>query len=1051
MPDQGVPLDPLKGLLSGVDPEQLRQAMPLGVITMIFTDIVDSTRVKHDVGDLTYFAALNRHNSVVRESIARHAGHELKTIGDSFLIAFTDPGKAVQCAAQIQQTFAETPIITGDGSINVRIGIHTGTPIVYRDDVSGRTDLSGTDVDKAARIESIARGGQVLISEQTRVLIDRMAVHDWGLWELKGLGGQRIWEVLYPGKHPEIPAGRMRLKPLRFATSFIGREREVAELTNTLKHYRLVTVTGIGGIGKTRLADFAVRRVSDTHADGVFFVELAGTADSESAVVSALVAALVVNPAGFKDEAEALLRSLQNRQTLIVLDNFEGVASAIPLVGKLFLECPHAHFLVTSQVPLNLDGEQLYQAPAMDIPVGTADANSLAGLDAVALFRERARARVHDWDLRSPAEITAVAEILRLVDGIPLAIELAAAWVGSKTLPEIRTGLGNQLDLLRRRGIGAISRHQSMQACLDYSFGLLSDDAREVLPNLSIFTGGFFAEDVEAGCDASGAGELLVFLHERSLLARQEVLGRSRYSMLATVQEYAANKLPKIVAAQLKRVHARYFLRVLRIAAQQLHETGYAAALERIDIDIANFEAGIRESQRSEDHYAVCGYATHLADYLRIKGRHNDRLTLALAARAAAENFDAEVVARADNNLGTAYAHLPTGNRGDNLRHAITCYEAALRVQTEHDFPQDWATTQDNLGNTYAHLPTGNRDDNLRHAIVCYKAALRVQTERDFPQDWAGTENNLGKAYAQLPTGDRGDNLRHAIECFEAALRVRTERDFPQYWATTQSNLGVAYADLPTGDLGDNSRHAIECCKAALRVWTERDFPQDWAGTENNLGKAYVQLPTGDRGDNLWHAIECFEAALREWTECDFPQYWAGTQNNLGVAYANLPTGDRGDNLRHAIECYQAALRVWTERDFPQYWAGSQNNLGVAYADLPTGDRGDNLRHTIECCKAALRVWTERDFPQYWAETQNNLGAAYAAYAVLRTGDRGDNLRHAIECFQAAARSYDAAGLTNKAGRARTMATVARTMATVASAIRSYSSFFAWIRHKLHL
>jgi class 3 adenylate cyclase len=298
MPDPGVPLDHLKELLSGVDPEQLRQVMPLvgGVITMMFTDIVDSTRVKHQVGDLPYFAALNRHNGAVGECIARHAGHELKTIGDSFFIAFTDPGGAVECATQIQQTLAETPIIVGDASISVRIGLHTGTPIVYRDDVSGRTDLSGTDVDKAARVESIARGGQVLISEQTRVLTDRRAVHDWGFWELKGLAGQRIFEILYPGKHPEIPAGRMRLEPLRFATSFIGREREVAELVEALKHHRLVTVAGMGGIGKTRLADFAARRVSDTFADGAFFVELAGTADSESAVVSELVAALAINP-----------------------------------------------------------------------------------------------------------------------------------------------------------------------------------------------------------------------------------------------------------------------------------------------------------------------------------------------------------------------------------------------------------------------------------------------------------------------------------------------------------------------------------------------------------------------------------------------------------------------------------------------------------------------------------------------------------------------------------------------------------------------------------
>jgi predicted ATPase/class 3 adenylate cyclase len=762
----------LKGLLADVDPEQLRRLLPLvggGVITMMFTDIVDSTRVKREVGDAVYFTALKQHHSAVRDCIARHAGRELQLIGDSFFVAFPDPAEAVRCACRIQQTLSGTPIIVGDGSIRVRIGLHTGTPIVYRDAGSKQTDLSGTDVDKAARVESIARGGQVLISEQTRALSSSAPVHDWGLWELKGLGGQRIFEVLYPGKQAEEPAGRMRMEPLRFASSFVGREQEAAELIEAVKRHRLVTVVGIGGIGKTRLADFAARRVSDIFADGAFFVELAETANSQGAVVSELIAALRVNAAGFKDEAEALLSTLQNRQMLVVLDNFEGITSAAPLVGSMFLGCPQTHFIVSSQTPLNIDGEQIYRAQSMSIPAAGDAANSLVGSDAFALFRERARARVHDWDLRSPTEIAAVAEILRSVDGIPLAIELAAAWVGSRTLEEIRAGVRGRLDLLRRRGIGTTARHQSVRSCLDYSFGLLSGDARDFFPRLAVFASGFFVEDVEAVCGVSDADELLVLLHERSLLTRREILGRSRYSMLAAVQEYAAEKLSDIAAKELKRAHSRYFLEVLRAANQQLRGTGHGVAIERIDIDFTNFEAGFRASQDAEDRDAVLGYAVSLADYLGIRGRYNDRINLARAARAAAKSLEPSRIAPSDNNLGVAYAELPTGDRNDNLRRAIACYEAALQVWTEHDFPLEWAFTQNNLGAAHAKLPTGNRADNLRRAIACFEAALRVQTERDFPLDWATTQNNLGGAYADLPTGDRGDNLRRAIVCYEAA------------------------------------------------------------------------------------------------------------------------------------------------------------------------------------------------------------------------------------------------------------------------------------------
>jgi predicted ATPase/class 3 adenylate cyclase len=957
-PDQGAPLENLKKLLSGVDPEQLRQVMPLvggGVITMMFTDIVDSTRVKREVGDLVYFAALKQHNSAIRDCIARHAGHELKTIGDSFFIAFRNPTEAVQCAGRIQQTLTETPIAVGDGSINVRIGLHTGTPIVYRDNVSGRSDLSGTDVDKAARVEGIARGGQVLISEQTRVLVDSVAVHDWGSWELKGLGGQRIFELLYRRKQPEVPAGHMRLEPLRFATSFVGREREVAELIELVKKHRLVTVTGIGGIGKTRLTDLAARRVSGTFADGAFFVELAEAANSEGAVISTLVAALTVNPAGFKDETEALLRTLENGQMLIVLDNFEGVLSAAPLVGKLFLGCPHAHFLVTSQMPLNIEGEQLYRAPPMGVPTAAADANALAEHEAFALFRDRARTRVHDWDTRSPADAAAVADVLRLVDGIPLAIELAAAWVGSKTLAEIMAGLGNRLNLLKRRGVGMTSRHQSMRACLDYSFDLLSEDAKELLPKLSVFAGGFFLEDVEAVCGEPKAGELLLSLHERNLLARQEALDRSRYTMLGTVQEYAAEKLPDTAARELGRAHARHFLEILCAADQQLGGAGYVQALERVGVDFANFEVGIGQSQATGDHDAVVGYAASVEGYLRIQGRHNDRLSLALMARAAAGNLGAEAVAGADNNLGKAYWELPTGDRGDNLQRAIACYEAALRVWTEREFPDDWALTQNNLGIAYGSPPIGERGENLRRAIACYEAALRVWTEREFPRRWAAVQNNLGNAYGDLKTGDRGENLRRAMTCYEAALRVWTEREFPYDWAVTQNNLGITCGSLPIGERGENLRCAITCYEAALRVRTERDFPHDWATTQTNLGIAYGSLPTGERGDNLQRAVAYYEAALRVWTERDSPRDWAIAQTNLGIAYRNLPTGDRGDNLRRAIACYEAALRVGTERYFPQDWAMNQTNLGNAYRDLPTGDRGDNLQRAIGCYEAAAR------------------------------------------------------------------------------------------------
>ncbi len=1015
-PTQGMPLDKLQELLSGVDPEQLRKVLPLvgGLITMMFTDIVNSTRITHEVGDSAYFYALERHNSLLRACFASH-GHELKTIGNSFLVGFTDPSAAVECAIRMQRALADEPIVVGAHILAVRIGLHTGKPDVYRDDAANRTDLRGGDVNKSARVEGLARGGQVLISDETRTMAKPERLHDWGIWELKGLGAHRIFEVLYPGRQAAMPAGRMSLEPLRFATSFVGREREVPALMDAVRQHRLVTLTGMGGIGKTRLADAVARRLSDAIPDGTYFVELATTADSEGAVISALIAALQIDPAGFASEGAALLATLQHREALLVLDNFEAVMAAAGLVGRLFTRCPRLCLLTTAQFPLNIDGEHVHPAPQMATPAA-GDAAVLAGLDAFMLFGERARARVPGWDARSAAETAAVRDILTLLEGIPLSIELAAAWVGSRTLEEIREGLSERLRLLRRRAPGQVSRHDSIEASLDYSFSLLAGEARDLLPRLAVFAGGFFAADAAAVCGVAEAAALLIGLHERNWLIRQEILGRSRYSLLATVQQYAADKLPAEAAEPLRQAHASHFWAALAAANQELTRSGYAAALARIDADIANFEAAIANSRARDDHRAVFGLIANLGDFLRIKARYGDVLAQALAARASARQLDAETLAGAENNLGNAYRNLPTGDRGANLLRAIACYEAALRVWTEQLFPQQWAMTQNNLGNAYADLPSGDRGANVIRAIDCYEAALRVRTEQLFPQQWATTQNNLGAAYAALPTGDRGANLLRAIACYEAALRVRTEQLFPQQWATTRNNLGVAYADLPTGDRGDNLRHAIACYEAALRVRTEQLVPQQWAMTQNNLGTAYADLPTGDRGDNLRRAIACYEAALRVWTEQQFPQDWAMTQNNLGIAYRNLPNGDRGDNLGRAIACYEAALRVWTEQLFPQDWATTQNNLGVAYRNLPTGDRGDNLRREIACYEAALRVRTEQRFPQGWAGTQSNLANAYAD---LPSGDRGDNLRQAIACYEAAARGYDAVGMTDAADRAR--------------------------------
>jgi predicted ATPase/class 3 adenylate cyclase len=903
----------LKALLSGVDPAVLAQVMPLtgGVITMMFTDIVDSTAIKADVGDEPFFEALKQHHGVVRTCVEKHNGRELKTIGDAFFVGFALPAGAVECSQEIQERLAQNPIRVGTAFLEVRIGLHIGTPIVYRDPVSALIDLSGTDVDKAARVEALARGGQILISEETRTLARPRALHDWGAWELKGLGRHRVFEVLWPGKNPERPAGRSWLAPVRFLTRFIGRDEEIDRVMDAVLGHRLVTLRGMGGIGKTRVADEVAARLAQEFDDGVVFVDLTRTADSEAALVADLAARL--NTA--TDDEVILAKTLSNRRILLVLDNFEAVIGTAPLVSRLLRQCAGVHLLVTSQRLMGVDAEQQIEVGPMLAPKADSALTiaSLSRLDSYSLFQDRARLQRLDWQ-PTEAEAGLLAEIIELTDGIPLCIELAAAWVGRVSLRSLRDGLTKNRDEFLARTGSALEerRHASIRSCIDWSCGLLESDEQTLFFRLAVFAGAFRPEDVEAVCEVTPAFSHLESLRGCSLLEVEGAADGTWYRMLPTIRVYALSRLGAD-AVRLRRRHAEYFLAALGKADDQIRAGDQRMAIARITALLDEIRAGMDSALAAHAHAIVVRYSETLGSFLRLTGRFTDLVLRSAEGLVAAQALnDARSIAGSQNNLGNAYGNLPTGDRGANLTKAMRCYEAALRVFTERDFPRDWAMTQNNLGNVYGNLPTGDRAVNLTKAIGCSEAALRVFTEHEFPIDWAMTQNNLGIAYGNLPTGDRAPNLTKAIGCSEAALRVFTEHEFPLDWAMTQNNLGSTYRNLPTGDRAANLTKAIGCYEAALRVRTERDFPLDWAMTQGNLGCSYAQLPTGDRGANVTKAIGCYEAALRVRTERDFPRQWAVTQNNLGIAFRDLPTGDRGANLTKARRCFEAALRGFT-------------------------------------------------------------------------------------------------------------------------------------------
>jgi class 3 adenylate cyclase len=425
-------------------------------LTFAFTDIVDSTAKNLAIGDAAYVAVAAQHDALIR-SIAPDA--ELKTIGDSFMLRFRDPAEAVGKLVEVQRRLAERPIKIGSESLAVRIGIHIGNPLAVPGAV-GQEDYRGTAVNQAARYESLARGGQILISEEVHFLVkDRphelpgISYHDWGPYYLKGVGWRKVIEVLWNGKAPVAPSGRPQHRSRRFLAPFIGREKELNDIQRYLANpsFPLVTLKGPGGIGKTRLAGEIERRASQLFDDGTFFVELESTPNNPRDVEDQIRAKCGIDTGATED-------FFVNKAALLILNTFESVISARNVVQQLLKSCGGLRILATSQVPLHIPGEQVW-------PVESLEAD-----DAEKMFREYARRHDPGFEI-TPADREHVEELFRLTDRIPFCLELAAAKIRpGRSLQSIVAGIGQSLGTLG--GEMESLRHKSVSACLDWSFSL---------------------------------------------------------------------------------------------------------------------------------------------------------------------------------------------------------------------------------------------------------------------------------------------------------------------------------------------------------------------------------------------------------------------------------------------------------------------------------------------------------------------------------------------------------------------------------------------------
>src|SRR5215217_6738040 len=590
--------------------------LPTGTVTFLFTDVEGSTNLWERY-PLAMQAAIARHDEILREVMDASDGFVFKTVGDAFCVAFSSAPYALEAALAAQRALLSEEW-EKTGPLRVRVALHTGSA----DERGG--DYFGPPLNRVARLLSAGHGGQVLLSSATQELVrdalpEGTKLRDLGKRRLKDLfRPERVFQAVTPGIPSSFPPlktldARINNLPAQ-PTPLVGRERELREVCGLLseKEVRLLTLTGPGGIGKTRLGLQVAAELLNEFEDGVFFVALAPITDP-ALVASAIAEALGVVEAGDQPLEEGLKGYLHGKELLLLLDNFEQVLGGAPLVGELLSACPKLKVLATSRSVLKVYGEQEYPVPPLELPHpgGLLPIDRLSQYEAVRLFIERAKAAKPDFSV-TDENAPAVAEICMRLDGLPLAIELAAARIKLLTPSAMLQRLGSRLKLLGGGSRDLPERQRTLRGTIEWSFALLEEGEQVLFARLAVFSGGRTLEAIEAVCDAEGdlpmdALEGVSSLLDKSLLRQEEgPEGEPRFVMLETIHEYARERLEASgEAEETSRLHAEYFLALAEAAEPELSGADQLACLERLEAEHDNMRAALTWSLEKEPETAL--------------------------------------------------------------------------------------------------------------------------------------------------------------------------------------------------------------------------------------------------------------------------------------------------------------------------------------------------------------------------------------------------------------------------------------------------------------
>jgi predicted ATPase/class 3 adenylate cyclase len=822
------------------------------MVTLLFTDIEGSTRA-WEAHPQDMKVALVRHDEMLRSEIEAAGGYVFKTVGDAFCASFESAPMALGAAVTIQRALAVEPW-PQTTPIRVRMALHSG----QCEERGG--DYFGPVVNRTARLEAVAHGGQVVLSGVTADLVtDRLPedvrLRDLGEHHLKDLGrAERVLQVVAEGQRAEFPPLRSLDNPgLRHnlheqVSSFVGRDQELATVRALMREARLVTLAGPGGVGKTRLALQVAAESLDGSGDGVWFVDLAPITDP------ALVAASVAQVLWVRAEAgrpviDSLVDALGARRLLVVLDNCEQVIGAVAALAEtLMRRCPLVTLLATSREPLGIGGEQVYRVPSLSVPGPEDGPTAIEASEAVRLFVERARQQKPGFVVNGDnAEV--IGRLCRRLDGIPFALELAAARLRSVTVRDLEAHLDKRFRLLAGGARTALPRQQTLQALIDWSYDLLATSEQLVLDRLSVFSGGFDLDAAEAVCPGGEVEEfeilgLLDALVDKSLVQADDSAGGVRYRLLETMRDYAETRLVGHDERQRLRVgraHREYFMALAEAAAPHLRGPAELEWGDRLDLELGNMRVALAhcladpDPNPDTDPGLRLGVALTEFWYVRGYGVEGAQTLVALLRRP---------LAQAPTRLrGRALAAA-----GRLVEHYAADYPTAIAMATEALAIGRTMGDDTLVAQAYLVLTTvRNLQGDFRGSLTLLDDALPVARHLDDPLPAAYLLNMEGRARYEL-----GDDGRAPFE--ESAARCRLAGD-RRGAAVAVANIGVAA--LYAGDLATAGRRIAE----AVTVFRELGDRQALVASAYYGG--FVAYLGGDDETASRLFAECIDIARR--------------------------------------------------------------------------------------------------------------------------------------------------------------------------------------------